>query len=146
MFPLISNFLEASERDLLWAYKKQPTIEKRFSQLKTDFSVAPVHLQSVSRIEAFLCVYFLALLVESLLERELRRAMESDGVETLPLYPEGRACRYPTTPRVFDVFDNLQRHRLIVEGQPAAVLVTQLSPLQRAILKLLRHVPETYGR
>ena len=146
VFPLISNVLDACELDLLRAYKKQPTIEKRFSQLKTDFSVAPVHLQSASRIEALLGVYFFALLVESLLERELRRAMESDGVQTLPLYPEGRPCRYPTTPRVFEVFENVQRHRLVVDGQPAAVMVTQLSPLQRTVLKLLSHVPETYGR
>ena len=146
VFPLITNVFDISERELLWSYKKQPTIEKRFSQLKTDFSVAPVHLHSASRIEAFLCVYFLALLVEALLERELRQAMETSGVETLPLYPEGRPCRYPTTPRVFDAFDNVQRHRLEVDGQPPLVLVTQLSPLQCTILGLLRQLPETYGR
>ena len=75
-------------RELLLAYKQQPMIEKRFAQLKTDFVVAPVYLKEVSRIQALLCVYFLALLVESLLERELRRAMERRG---------SRACR--CTPR-----------------------------------------------
>ena len=39
-----------------------------------------MHLQSASRIAAFLCVYFLALLVEALLERELRRTMKTSGV------------------------------------------------------------------
>jgi transposase len=146
IFPLITNEFHASERDLLWAYKKQPRIEKRFSQLKTDFLVAPMHLQSASRIEAFLCVYFLALLVEALLERELRRAMAAAKVKSLPLYPEGRACECPTAPRVFEVFDNVQRHRLEMDEQPPTVLVTQLSPLQRTILKLLRQAPETYGR
>jgi transposase len=144
-FPLITNEFRASDRDLLWAYKKQPRIEKRFSQLKTDFLVAPLHLQSASRIEAFLCVYFLALLVEALLERELRQAMAAKKVSSLPLYPEGRACDAPTAPRLFDVFGNIQRHRLERDGQPPTVLVTQLSPLQRTILKLLRHPPETYG-
>lgn len=146
VFPLITNMLDASERDLLWAYKKQPLIENRFSQLKTDFTVAPVHLQSVSRIQAFLCVYFLALLVEALLERDLRAAMKASDVKSLPLYPEGRRCEHPTTPRVFDAFENVQRHRLEVDGQLLTVLVTQLSPLQRDILKLLRHSPENYGR
>ena len=37
VFPLITNVFDISERELLWSYKKQPTIEKRFSQLKTDF-------------------------------------------------------------------------------------------------------------
>jgi transposase len=145
VFPLITNVLDASERDLLWSYKKQPAIERRFSQFKTDFWVAPMHLQSASRIAAFLCIYFLALLVESLLERELRQAMITSGVKTLPLYPEGRACRQPTTPRVFDAFDNVQRHTLELAGQPPNVLVTQLSPVQRIILKLLGHSEETYG-
>jgi transposase len=146
VFPLVTNVFEASERDLLWAYKKQPAIEKRFSQMKTDFSVAPVHLQSASRIEAFLCVYFFALLVEALLQRELRQAMNAAEVHSLPLYPEGRPCRYPTAPRVFDAFDNVQRHSLAEEGQKCAVLITELSPLQRKILKLLGHAPEQYGR
>ncbi|MDP9008813.1 MAG: IS1634 family transposase [Pseudomonadota bacterium] len=146
VFPLITNVLDATERDLLWAYKKQPTIEKRFSQMKTDFSVAPVHLHSASRIVSFLCVYFLALLVEALLERELRKAMQASRVKTLPLYPEGRPCRYPTAPRVFDAFENVQRHSLELAGQPPNVLITELSPVQNAILKLLRHPSENYGR
>ena len=144
-FPLITNVLDACERDMLWAYKKQPTIEKRFSQMKTDFSVAPVHLQSASRIEAFLCVYFLALLVEALLERELRQAMKASEMCSLPLYPEGRPCQHPTAPRVFDVFDNVQRHELAADGQQRAVMVTELSPLQRTILKLLGHSADQYG-
>ena len=145
-FPLITNVLDASERDLLWAYKKQPKIEKRFSQMKTDFSVAPVHLQSASRIEAFLCVYFLALLVEALLERELRQAMQASEMNSLPLYPEGRPCRYPTAPRVFDAFDNVQRHELAADGQQRVVMVTELSPLQCNVLKLLGHSADQYGR
>ena len=95
VFPLVSNVTTMSALDLLLAYKQQPMIEKRFSQLKTDFVVAPVFLKEVSRIQALLCVYFFALLVESLLERELRRAMEREGVESLPLYPEGRAVPPP---------------------------------------------------
>jgi transposase len=145
-FPLITNVLDASERDLLWAYKKQPAIEKRFSQMKTDFSVAPVHLQSASRIEAFLCVYFFALLVEALLERELRQAMKASAIDSLPLYPEGRPCQYPTASRVFDAFDNVQRHALMAKNQQREVMVTELSLLQCQILKLLGHPAEQYGR
>jgi transposase len=89
IFPLISNQVRMSARELLFAYKEQPMIEKRFAQLKTDFVVAPVFLKEVSRIQALLCVHFLALLVESLLERELRKAMAREGIEALPLYPEG---------------------------------------------------------
>ena len=59
-------------------------IEKRFSQLKTDFEVAPIYLKNVSRIQALLCVYFFAMLTQALVERELRRAMEKAELESLP--------------------------------------------------------------
>jgi transposase len=119
-------------------------IEKRFSQLKTDFVVAPVYLKEVSRIQALLCVYFFALLTESLLERELRQAMASAGVESLPLYPEARACRRPTARRVIDLFEDVQRHEWVTEGQSAVVFMTDLTPLQRKILRLLG-MPKAYG-
>jgi transposase len=86
VFPLVTNDRTLTEQELLLAYKQQPAIERRFEQLKTDFAVAPVYLKEASRIQALLCVYFLVLLVEALLERELRRAMERWGVEDLPLY------------------------------------------------------------
>jgi len=137
VFPLVSNVTALSALELLLAYKQQPLIEKRFSQLKTDFVVAPVFLKEVSRVQALLCVYFLALLVEALLERELRRAMEGAGVESLPLYPEGRACRRPTARRVIDLFEDVQRHELKAKGQPAVVFTTELTRLQRQVLRLL---------
>jgi transposase len=143
IFPLITNVLTLSERDLLLAYKQQPRIETRFAQLKTDFVVAPVYLKETSRIQALLCVYFFALLVESLLERELRRAMEGAGVESLPLYPEGRACRRPTARRVIDVFEDVHKHELTEGRSPPVVFTTELTRLQRKILKLLG-IPRAY--
>jgi transposase len=137
IFPLITNDRELSEQALLLAYKGQPVIERRFAQLKTDFAVAPVYLKEVTRIQALLCLYFLVLLVQALLERELRRAMARRQVASLPLYPEGRACRYPTTPRLIDLFENVQRHHLVVGKKPPVVFTTKLSRLQRRILRLL---------
>ncbi len=145
VFPLVTNVLELSEKELLLVYKRQPVIEKRFSQLKTDFRVAPVYLKDVSRIQALLCVYFLVLLVESLLERELRQAMEREGLESLPLYPEDRPCRRPTARRVIDLFADIHRHTLHSDDEAPTVFVTELSALQRRILKLLG-VPTTKYR
>jgi transposase len=137
VFPLVTNVTTMSALELLLAYKQQPMIEKRFGQLKTDFVVAPVFLKEVSRVQALLCVYFFVLLVESLLERELRRAMERSGVESLPLYPEGRACRRPTAQRVIDLFEDVQRHELMTGRGPAEVFITELTRLQRRVLRLL---------
>jgi transposase len=142
VFPLITNDQTLSERELLLAYKGQAVIEKRFAQLKTDFAVAPVYLKEVSRIQALLCLYFLVLLVESLLERELRQAMLKKKVESLGLYPEGRVCRYPTVRRLIEVFEDVQRHELKEKAKPVVRFTTELSPLQRTILRLL-DIPQT---
>ncbi len=136
VFPLITNDRKLSEQALLLAYKGQPVIEKRFEQLKTEFEVAPLFLNEVSRIQALLCLYFLLLLVQALLERELRRAMTRHQVESLPLYPEDRSCRHPTTPQLIELFENVQRHRLVVGKKPPVVLTTKLTRLQRRILGL----------
>jgi transposase len=138
VFPLVTNVLELSQREVLLVYKRQPVIEKRFSQLKTDFRVAPVYLKDVSRIQSLLCVYFLVLLVEALLERELRQAMQREGIDSLPLYPEDRPCRHPTARRVIDLFDDIYRHTLPSPHGAPLVFVTELSKLQRRVLKLLR--------
>jgi transposase len=143
IFPLITNVVTLSERELLLAYKQQPRIETRFAQLKTDFVVTPVYLKETSRIQALLCVYFFALLVESLLERELRRAMEGAGIESLPLYPEGRACRRPTARRVIELFEEVQRHELSTGDRRPVVFSTELTRLQRKVLKLLE-MPKAY--
>jgi len=143
VFPLITNLADWKAEDVLQAYKRQPIIEKRFSQLKTDFCVAPVYLKSVTRIVGLLTIYFFALMVQSLLERELRQAMKDQRVESLPLYPEGRACKRPTTRRVLDVFEPIARHTISTAGSAdCEILTTELAPIHRIILKLLR-VPTT---
>ena len=146
IFPLVTNVAEFSELELLHAYKRQPVIEKRFSQLKTDFEVAPVYLKAVHRIQAILCMYFFALLIEALLERQLRQAMQHEEIEALPIYPEGRACRWPTARRVIDLFGSVQRHTLKQRRQPTEVMVTELTRLQRKLLKLIGLPAMDYGR
>jgi transposase len=143
IFPLVSNDRAMTERELLLAYKQQPALERRFEHLKTDFVVAPVYLKEVSRIQALLCVYFFVLLVEALLERELRRVMEREGIESLPLYPERRACRRPTARKVIDLYEDVQRHTLKAGRRPPEVFSTELTRLQRRILRLLG-IPKAY--
>jgi hypothetical protein len=93
-------------------------------------------LKEVSRIQALLCLYFFVLLVQALLERELRRAMARHQIQSLPLYPEGRLCRHPTTPQLIKLFENVQRHILVVGKKPPVVMTTELNKLQRRIVRL----------
>ena len=146
VFPLVTNDRNLSELELLHAYKRQPLIEKRFEQMKTDFAIAPVWLKDVARIDALMGVYYLALLAEALLERELRQAMERAGLESLPMYPEGRECRCPTARRLIDLFDPIQRHVIHQAGQKPTVMVSELTPLQRRLLRLLGIPASSYGQ
>jgi hypothetical protein len=70
-------------------------------------------------------------------ERELRRAMERAGIESLPLYTEGRGCRRPTARKVIDLFEDVQRHDLILSDQPPVIFTTELTRLQRKVPRLL---------
>jgi transposase len=146
VFPLLTNDRKLSATEVLRAYKRQPLLEKRFSQFKTDFAVAPVFLKNVSRIQGLLAAYFFALLVQTLLERELRQAMERAGEASLPLYPEARPCARPTTHRLIEVFSSIQRHEVRVDGGETQVMVTKLTPTQRSIVRLMGLDPRTYGR
>jgi transposase len=138
VFPLITNLPGWTAAEVLKAYKRQPIIEKRFSQLKTDFRVAPVYLKSVTRIVGLLAIYFFALMVQALLERELRQAMASHRIDSLPLYPEGRPCLRPTTRQVLDVFEPIARHTIYsTRNKEFELFATELAPIHRSVLKLL---------
>lgn len=141
MYPLLTNDRTLAPRDVFLAHKRQPAIERRFSELKSGLEIAPAFLKNEARIEAFFFVEFLALLVRGLLERELRRAMHRDHVEHLPLYPEERRTRRPTADQILRLFAHVQRHVLTVERDDVHVFEPQLTPLQGRVLQLLG-VPE----
>jgi len=142
MFPLITNCRDLPLKAILEAYKFQPKLEKRHEQLKSVQNMAPVWLQNIGRIEALLFLYFIALTVHALIEREVRQGMTREGIEQLPLYPEERKCRAPSTERILDLFAQLQRHRLRKEGQLVQVFEPELTDLQRQVLDLMR-IPDT---
>ena len=137
VFPLITNDRKLTPQKLLLAYKRQPQVEQRFDGLKNAHDVAPQYLKRIWRIEALLCCYFLALLVDALMERELRRGMKRARLKQLPLYPEGRECKRPTTERVIELFEGLQVHRLYRGRELEDVYPPDLSKLQRKVLKLM---------
>ena len=137
MFPLITNDEAMTGAQLLASYKYQPYLEKRFEQFKTVYKVSPVYLKKITRIEGLLCLYFLALLVQALIERELRRAMKREKITSLPVYPEERECRAPTTNKVLKLFEDVQVHRAWEEGRLRHTEQPELDQLQQRIVTLL---------
>jgi transposase len=139
MFPLITNMSEKdlSMKEALLKYKFQPYIEKRHQQFKSVFDAAPVFLKLPHRIEALMFVYFIVLLLNALIERELRLAMRRENIRSLPLYPESRMCKYPTTIRIIDLFSDIRRHILFSSGERVKCFFDPISELQETILNLL---------
>jgi transposase len=142
MYPLLTNDRTLSLQAAFAAHRRQPAIEKRFEQLKTVFELAPVFLKNEGRIEALFSLYFLALLVQALIERELRTGMKQAQLADLPLYPEERACRRPTAEQVFRLFSLPTRTTLREKQNVVRVFPPELTDLQRQVLRLLR-VPVT---
>ena len=136
LFPLITN-TTLSPREILEIYKsKQPLVERQHHILKAIQSGVPVFLKSISRIEALFFLHFVALLVNALLERQVRRAMKQRGIERIPLYPEERECRAPSAERILEIFGSLQRHLLSKRGKPIQRFEPELTALHRKILGL----------
>lgn len=137
MYPLLTNDRNLSPAQVLEAHKGQPAIEKRFEQLKTVHEIAPVFLKSAHRIEAFFTLYFLALLVQALIERELRLAMKRQRIRELPIYPEQRRCRRPTTEQILRLFSFTERHTLFRSARLVQLFPAQFTELQLQVLALL---------
>jgi len=141
-FPLITNDRTKTPPEVLAACKYQPNLERRHGQLKGHQLVAPVLLKNPVRIEGLLCCHFFALVVQALIERETRAAMVNAQARHIPLCPELRACAAPSAARVLEIFANVSRHRLSINGQPVKVFEPELTPLQLQVLDLL-DIPES---
>jgi transposase len=145
MYPLLTNDKTLTLAEVLQAHKGQPTIEKRFEQIKTVHEIAPVFLKKEGRIEALFTLYFLAMLVQAIIERQLRCAMKMESIGELPLYPEERLCKQPTTEQVLKIFSHAQRQILLKEGVLIQEFPLQLTALQSQILKLLGIPPAVFN-
>jgi transposase len=138
VFPLITNLEAASypAKGVLEIYKFQAFLEKRHSQLKTWQELTPVLLKKDERVVAYLHMHVMALMVATLIERQLRRAMKHRSIATLPLYPENRPCRYPTMFDVVRGFQGVERYQ-VQDGEHVTLFPAKLNRLQDQLLELL---------
>jgi transposase len=135
MYPLICNDRNLTAAQILEAHKGEPTIEKRFEQIKTVHEIAPVFLKNAHR--GVLYPVFLALLVQALIERELRLAMKRERIKELPIYPEQRFCKRPTTEQILRLFSLAEHHTLLRNATVVQSFPLQLTELQSQTLDLL---------
>lgn len=138
VFPLITNLDETnhSAKNVLNIYKFQPFLEKRHSQLKTWQELTPVLLKKDQRVIAYLHLHVMALMVATLIERQLRKAMKRHGFSALPMYPEERPCAYPTMFDIVRAFRGVERYEVTC-GEKVTLFPAALSPLQKQLLQML---------
>jgi transposase len=138
IFPLITNLdqKDYSAKRVLEIYKFQPFLEKRHSQIKTWQQVTPVLLKKAERVVAYLHMHVMALMVATLIERQLRKTMKARRLAALPLYPEDRPCPYPTLFDIVRVFRGVERYE-VIHGENLTLFPASLTPLQKQLLEML---------
>ena len=142
LFPLVDN-TSLDPVEVLRTYKNQPYLEKRFNTHKSVLEVAPVFLKTPQRIEAMMFLYFIALMLVSLIERRIRLEMQEQKIDSLPMRP----CRHAhektqpgerlSTPFTESIWATIEQ-----SGKILHTALKGLSTLRRRILALLK-VPIT---
>jgi transposase len=143
-FVLATNVLDAqdlTDAELLQAYKGQPSVELSFKWAKNPAAIAPIFLETPTRIAALGCVYLIALLVYTLVERQVRKSLAERG-ETLPDRPA--PSQHLTARTVFQLMRTIAVVTLVWAGQLHRQ-VTTLSPLQLHVIGLLGYEYSIYA-
>jgi len=115
-------------------YKEQSKVERRIHYLKGPLAVTPMFLEKPERIAGLLCILMWALLVLTLMERQVRRSLK--GKPLYGLYPENRPSPAPTGPSILRAFSTL----CIVIVKQRGTMTRRLAQPDNTQQMLLRHL------
>lgn len=141
VFPLLCTDMDLTAKEALQAYKYQPRLEKRFSQFKHIHHGAPLLFKKLERIEATMFAFFIALMIQALIERQVRQEMADREIPALALYPEDRQASHPTTAKIMGIFEEVSTYKLTGSRAGTKEFRDDLTAVQRKILELL-NIPE----
>ena len=136
LFPLVTN-TDLAAKEVLQAYKRQIFLEKRMYTKKSILEVAPVFLKKETRIEAMLFLYFIALMIVSLIERNIRMNMEKQKIDQLPILPQGMNTKKPTWNNIRYFFNDVHSVEICQDNIPVHFEINNIKELHQLILKLL---------
>jgi len=137
LFPLITNHHKLDAAEVLRMYKRQSYLEKRMYTKKSILDVAPVFLKNEKRIEAVMFLYFVALMIVSLIERNIRLNMEKEAIAKLPILPQGMNTKKPTWNNVRYFFRNIHLSLILRDKVPIQSNVQGVSDLHEKVCRLL---------
>ncbi len=144
IFPILCTDEAMTAKTALEAYKYQPRLEKRFCQLKSVHNVAPTLFKNVERVEAIMLLFYLALILQAVIEREVRQTMKAFDIEALSIYPEHRLAYHPTTAKIFERFQDISNYKIVEGDRVIKTYRDELTDLQKEILELLGMTEEDY--
>jgi len=144
LFPILCTDEKLTAKAALEAYKYQPRLEKRFYQLKTVHLAAPTLFKKIERVEAMMLLFFLALILQAVIEREVRKQMNASKIKALSIYPEHRLAYHPTTAKIFDRFHDISTYQIKNNDRVVEEYRDELTDLQKEILTLLGMTEQDY--
>lgn len=146
LYPLITNNHSLAAADIVKMYKRQSYLEKRMYTKKTILEVAPVFLKKEKRIEAVLLLYFFALMVVSLIERNIRLNMEKEKIEKLPILPQGMNTKKPTWNNIRYFYRTVHLSLIIQDSIPIQADVQGFSDLHQKVCELMEVPCSSYRK
>lgn len=137
LFPLVTNHHSLNAAEVLKMYKRQSYLEKRMYTKKSILEVAPVFLKDEKRIEAVMFLYFVALMIVSLIERSIRKNIEKKKIRTLPILPQGMNTNKPTWNNIRYYFRNIHLSLILKDKVPIQSTIQGLTELHKKMCELM---------
>lgn len=108
----------------------------------------PILFKKIERVEAMMFLYFLGMMIQALIEREVRKNMKVKSIEYLKIYPEEMAAFRPTTPIILENFAGIIKTTITAINQNNTETTEEiydvLSKEQVQILEMLGLNAEKY--
>ena len=82
-------------------------------------------------------LYFIALIIVSLMERNIRKNMAEEQVERLPILPNGMNTKKPTWNNIKYFFENVHLALIEMEREVIHATLKGITPLHESVLRLL---------
>ncbi len=144
IFPLLSTDKSLSGRQAIKYYKHQPKLEKRFMQFKSIHNAAPLFFKKIERVESIMFLFFISIMIQAVIEREVRKNMKEKEIKSLDIYPENRPAFRPTTSKILDNFENVYYYQINSDGKVVEEYRDDLNDVQQQLLSLLNISKEKY--
>lgn len=143
LFILSTSDLDMTGEEILREYKTQDSVEKNFQLLKSPQFVNSLYLESAKRIEAFMYLMMITVMIKSVIQYVVRRELKKENDYILGY--EKRKKYKPTFAVIYTAFHKVQTMTIDKDdGVTMRRLTTPLSECVKKIIKALKLEPDIF--